>query len=120
MQLQFRREAGCLLGYVSGELDLSSAAAFRDKVDAELRKLGEANLILNLKGLEFIDSTGLAVLLGRHKFVTYGGGCMVLSEVPPKVVSMLEMAGLDSIIPNARDDRDALRIIQNKRGGGVQ
>lgn len=115
MNLTFHRGPSCLVARMSGELDLSSAAAFKERVDQELRATGIPNLVLNLRALDFVDSTGLGAILGRMRQVTAGGGKMVLAAVPPKVLSMLEMAGLATLMPVARTEDDAFRLIS---GGG--
>ncbi len=124
MQLVFCRGPSCIIATMSGELDLSSASSFRLKVDEELRKAGVPNLILSLKGLAFVDSTGLGAILGRHRQITRAGGKMVLTDVAPRVMSMLEMAGLSSVIPIMRTSEDALRALtldfeSSPRGGAL-
>ncbi|QUL98901.1 MAG: anti-sigma factor antagonist [Candidatus Fermentithermobacillus carboniphilus] len=111
MDLTFQKVPPCLLAKLSGELDLSTAPVFRERVDQELRRTGVPNLILNLKELTFVDSTGLGAILGRHKLITASGGEVFLVEVPPKVMSMLEMAGLLSVFKVARTQEEALRLL---------
>lgn len=113
MNLSFHRGPACLVVKLAGELDLGSASAFKERVDQELRATGAPNLVLNLRGLDFVDSTGLGAMLGRMRQVTSGGGKMVLAAVPPKVLSMLEMAGLASLLPLARTEEDAFRVLSN-------
>lgn len=110
MNLSFHRGPSCVIAKLSGELDLSSATIFKDRVDQELRATGAPNLVLNLRGLDFVDSTGLGAVLGRMRQVTAGGGKLVLAAVPPKVLSMLEMAGLASLLPMARTEDEAFRV----------
>ncbi len=98
---------------MSGELDISSAKTFRQKVDLELKRAGVPNLILSLKDLDFIDSTGLGSVLGRHKQITSSGGNMILTDIPPKILSMIEMAGLASVLRVARSLDEALRILES-------
>jgi stage II sporulation protein AA (anti-sigma F factor antagonist) len=105
---------------MSGELDLSSAAAFKERVDRELRATGLPNLILNLRNLDFVDSTGLGAILGRMRQITSGGGRMVLASVPPRVMSMLEMAGLASLMPIARTEEDAFRLASGEGPAGPE
>lgn len=120
----YKKRSSCLVAKVTGELDLSSATLFRDRVDQELRKTGIPNLILNLKGLTFVDSTGLGAILGRHKRVTSAGGKLVLVDVPPKIISMLEMAGLLCIIPVTNTQEEAIKVISGQSdvglGGGAK
>ena len=118
MDLSFYRGPSCLVAKMSGELDLSSAAAFKERVDRELRATGLPNLILNLRNLDFVDSTGLGAILGRMRQITSGGGRMVLASVPPRVMSMLEMAGLASLMPIARTEEDAFRLVSGSCAAG--
>jgi len=111
MNLSFHRGPSCLVAKLSGELDLSSATVFKERVDQELRATGAPNLVLNLRDLDFVDSTGLGAILGRMRQVTAGGGKLVLAAVPPKVLSMLEMAGLASLLPMARTEDEAFRTL---------
>lgn len=111
MNLSFHRGPSCLVAKMSGELDLSSATVFKERVDQELRATGAPNLVLNLRDLDFVDSTGLGAILGRMRQVTAGGGSLVLAAVPPKVLSMLEMAGLASLLPMAHTEDEAFRIL---------
>jgi stage II sporulation protein AA (anti-sigma F factor antagonist) len=110
MNLSFRRGPQCLVARLVGELDLSSAPEFKERVERELRATGEPNLVLNLRGLEFVDSTGLGAILGRMRHITAGGGTMALASVPPKVLSMLEMAGLSSMLPIVRNEEEAFDL----------
>ncbi|HHY16782.1 MAG TPA: anti-sigma factor antagonist [Firmicutes bacterium] len=114
MDLTFMKTPSCLVVRVSGELDLSSAARFRDLIDNELRKTAAPNVVVNLKNLSFVDSTGLGVILGRHKTVTSWGGKFILSDVAPKVSSMLEMAGLLPVLQVARTEEDAIKRVKGK------
>jgi stage II sporulation protein AA (anti-sigma F factor antagonist) len=115
MHLAFYRNPVCVIAEVSGELDLSAAGSFRDRVDQELSRTGSPNLVLNLQKLDFIDSTGLGALLGRHRQVTASGGKFILAGPPPKVMSMIEMAGLSSVLKIVRSQEDALRLL----GGAI-
>jgi len=114
MDLTFHRGPSCLVAKMSGELDLSSAATFKGRVDQELRATGIPNLVLNLKALDFVDSTGLGAILGRMRQITAGGGRVVLASVPPKVLSMLEMAGLAALMPIVHTEDDAFRVISGE------
>jgi len=113
MEIEFHVTPLFAVARVSGELDLSSAAKFRNLFDQQLRKSGVPNVIVNLKNLSFIDSTGLGVLLGRHKAVKSWGGKFILSDVPPKIMSMLEMAGLMRVLDTARTEQDAIGLIES-------
>ena len=75
-----------------GELDVSSSPALED----ELSRLGGASMIvLDLSDLEFIDSTGLGVLVKSHQRVRDEGGRLAIVEGSGQVKRLLELTGLD-------------------------
>ena len=57
---------GVLWMALGGELDVFSAPKLREAVDVAV-PLGSESLVLDLRGLSFIDSSGLAVILGIHE-----------------------------------------------------
>lgn len=94
-----------------GELDLHGAESLR----LAGREAGEgsgADMVIDLRGVTFIDSSGLGALLGRYRQVTYGGGRVVLVGGPPQVRQVLELAGVTRTIPLYRTEREALGRLQ--------
>lgn len=83
---------------VKGELDLLTAETFRNLVERDLNRTGAQNLILDLEGLTFIDSSGLGVVLGRYRRIREQGGKMAITGVKPHVKRILDLAGLMRII----------------------
>ena len=74
----------------AGRLDSQSASAFRDRlegVDATGR------LVMDLAGVDYISSAGLAVLLWLAKRMRDAGGRLALCGVAPPVRRVLELAG---------------------------
>lgn len=110
----FHKESSCLVVKVSGDLDLSTAPRFKESIDQEMRKTGVPNLVLNLRGLNFVDSTGMGAILGREKEVSSCGGKMILTEVPPKIISMFEMAGLTGILSIVKREEEAIKLVSGE------
>ena len=80
---------------VVGRLDTTTAPAL-DKIINE--DLGETKkLILNLKGLEYISSAGLRVLLGAKKKMQKIGS-MKVTNVCEEVMEVFEMTGFADIL----------------------
>ena len=87
---EIERGFRCVL---SGELDLASEEA----VAAELtRRLAEnpALLIVDLSGLEFIDSTGLRVLLTARNTAGTNGTQLLLTTPPPAIQRVFDVANV--------------------------
>lgn len=108
--MQITREAKeeMLIVRVAGELDVRTAAAFRDQVDEWFLASDHRRLVLNLSRVTFLDSTGLGALLGRLRRVRDAGRQVVL--VPPSGVArtVLDVAALGRAVPIYRSERAAL------------
>ena len=81
-----------VLLYLRGELDLASVGQLRSLLGA----LGPDRraLVVDLSGLEFMDSTGLAVLLEAHaRHTRDGGGGLRVRAAAGRVRALLERTG---------------------------
>jgi anti-sigma B factor antagonist len=93
---------------LSGELDLASAPALRDCL-AGLAQDGVTTIELDLTELEFVDSTGLSVLVMDFHRTRAAGGSTVMCNPSPTVMRVLEITGLASIFSISTTGADAIR-----------
>jgi len=80
---------GVLL-YLRGELDVASVGKLRSFLGA---LAGRRALVVDLSGLEFMDSTGLAVLLEAHARHDRDGGGLRVRAAAGRVRALLERTG---------------------------
>jgi anti-sigma B factor antagonist len=80
---------------VSGEIHVSTAPEFSRRLNEAIAG-GKTAVVLDLGGVEFIDSTGLSVLLNGLRRVTRAGGRMALVCTNPTVMRLFEITRLDS------------------------
>jgi anti-sigma B factor antagonist len=83
---------------VGGELDLSTAPSLRQELEA-LIEGGAKDLVVNLEGLGFMDSSGLGVLVGAHKRLEGSGGRVALVCREGPTLKVLAITGLDRVFP---------------------
>ena len=83
---------------LKGELDLKTADPLRQALDKLLDRYRDRDLLLDLAEVPFVDSSGLGVLLGRYRRLAAQGRGISLTGVRPGVRSLLELAGIDSIM----------------------
>jgi len=102
---------GVLIVRVEGELDMHVADEFRHTVDDALDSCGAKHMLLNLKGVTFIDSSGLGVILGRYKKISALGGKMNAANVRPQVARIFECSGLLRIIRLCASESEALESL---------
>lgn len=90
----FRSQAdGAVVVRVVGEIDLATAPA----LDAQLRDLeasGDARVILDLGGVEFMDSTGLHSIIRAQRNADCNGHTLAFRRGSPQVQRLLELTGV--------------------------
>jgi anti-anti-sigma factor len=90
-ETQVRTEGSATVIALTGELDLASSAALEDVLE---QASGAQNLILDLRELEFIDSTGLSVLVKAHQAAQEQGRQFGLVQGGAQVQRLLTLTGL--------------------------
>lgn len=95
---------------VEGEIDLQTAERLQRELSS-LREAGAVSLIVDLRGVEFCDSTGVNVLLADLRRARERGGALVLVEPRSVVLRVLRVTGLDSVFPVCDTVDDAIRQV---------
>lgn len=83
-----------------GELDLFATRPVRQRVD-EFVGAGFHEVVLDLRGLTFIDSTGMRLLLGFNLQARRDGWTLGLIRGPEAVQRVFEVAGTSKVLPFA-------------------
>ncbi|MFJ8011281.1 STAS domain-containing protein [Streptomyces sp. NPDC096339] len=81
---------------VSGELDVYAAAPFRNTV-VDLIQLGHCRLVLDLDGVDFLDSTNLGVVVTSLKRTWDRGGGVALVITNPHMMKHFTLTGLTRV-----------------------
>jgi|GraSoiStandDraft_48_1057284.scaffolds.fasta_scaffold163872_2 anti-sigma B factor antagonist len=89
-------DTGAVVLSVVGELDIGTSDQLRTAVGRYLRP--QIRLILDLAGVTFCDSTGLAALVGVYKQVAAQQGDLLLRAPVPRVRNLLAVTGLDRVL----------------------
>jgi anti-sigma B factor antagonist len=100
---------------VRGEVHVSTAPEFSERLNDAIAG-GKTGVVIDMTGVDFIDSTGLSVLLNALRRVTRQQGTLALAVSNPTVLRLFEITRLDStfdILP----DRDTA-IARVRRGQG--
>jgi anti-anti-sigma factor len=86
-----------------GELDMASAPELEQAIMPRLE--GGAWIVLDLRALDFIDSSGLRVVVGAHRAAEDGSGrfTCVRGAIGSTVHRIVEIAGIDGVIEMVDD-----------------
>ncbi|MFE3636611.1 STAS domain-containing protein [Streptomyces cellostaticus] len=93
--------------HVSGDVDLHTAATLRAHALAVVNE-GVPNLVLDLAGVDFVDSTGLSAFIGLLHTTQQAGGSLRLADVPDRLTRMVTMTGISELMPIHPTVADAL------------
>lgn len=103
MPVSCLEEGRTVTAQVTGEIDHHAArvlmAELAGRVDAAMPR----ELTLDLGGVSFMDSSGIAVVLRTWKRMRELGGSMALQNVPPQAAKVLRAAGVDKLLPFAEE-----------------
>jgi anti-sigma B factor antagonist len=83
---------------VGGEIDVYTAPKLREQL-VDLINAGHYEIVVNLEGVDFLDSTGLGVLVGALKRVRAHGGSLRLVCRQERLLKIFRITGLAKVFP---------------------
>jgi anti-sigma B factor antagonist len=95
LSIEVSRNDGIAEVRVSGELDLATAPDLSEVLDP--LAASEQRVVVDLAGLTFMDSSGLAALLAAHKVLADGGGVLELRSPQPAIIRLVHTVGLEDV-----------------------
>ncbi len=98
MKLTTTQESGRLTLALSGELDHHEAKVLIRELEEKLDTVMPRDCILDLGGLKFMDSSGIAVILRLHRRMNALGGRLFVQNVQSQPMRVLDASGIDRII----------------------
>jgi anti-sigma B factor antagonist len=96
LRLELSERAGWSVLQVGGEVDVATAPRLREQL-IKLVNDQRFRVVVDLGGVDFIDSTGLGVLIGALKRLRSHDGRLDLVIDDPRVLKVFDITGLDQI-----------------------
>ncbi len=93
---------------VLGDVDHHTSVGLREEIDRQLAASAPRRLVLDLSGTEFMDSSGLGLILGRYRKAQEAGCELVLLRPTSAILRILHLAGVDGML-----------TIRQEKGGQV-
>lgn len=106
MQINFVEQNGVSIYRVEGDIDINTSPDLKksfDKVTGEKRD----KVVINLKGVGYVDSSGLATLVEILKNLRAYGGKLKLTNMSSKVLGLFEITKLDKLFDISAEEEDA-------------
>ena len=96
--LCYEKKRNGLFVRLSGELDHREATRLREELDEIIVQTGARRLVLDLNGLDFMDSSGIGLIIGRYKLMARRGGSVAVLGPDARVDKIFKMAGLYQLV----------------------
>ena len=97
-----RSRDGLLCIYLYGEIDHHRAVSVRSQIDEALFTRMPKKLVIDVGRVDFMDSSGLGLIMGRLAKAKEIGASLILRNPSARVTRMIKMAGLDRIIQTTK------------------
>lgn len=100
MEVKYSVFGDKLFFYLNGELDEHYAKGVKEYIETVLNKNPKAtDVVFNMSGLSFMDSTGIGMLLGRYKKLKKQGVKCFIEKPTVSVEKVLELSGIYEVMP---------------------
>ena len=98
LTLSTRTEGGRTVVTVGGEIDVYTAPKLREQL-IDLVSGGAHHLVVDMENVDFLDSTGLGVLVGGLKRVRAHEGSLRLVCTQDRILKIFRITGLTKVFP---------------------
>ncbi len=112
MKISVRHREGVTILEPKGKVTIGEGdIALRDAVH-EAINAGSNNILINLKEVSTMDSSGIGELVAAYTTVTNRGGTLKLYSLPPKIHDVLQITQLVTVFDLFDDEEEAMESYQ--------
>ncbi|MEL7083299.1 MAG: STAS domain-containing protein [Cyanobacteria bacterium P01_A01_bin.3] len=106
----YEQRPTCQIVHLTGQFDAFSEPNVRKEFE-RLLESGPQHLILDMKGIDFLDSSGLGVLIQTAKQIEGKGSLQIIGN--PRVVQSIKLVRLEKFLPLRETLDEALAAVPN-------
>lgn len=98
MSVQIEVGDEMVTAFLSGELDHHNVSGIREEIDNAVVQSNTKHLALDFRGVTFMDSSGIGLVMGRYKLLEEQGGAVELTNLPAPLKKVMRVAGMDKLV----------------------
>ncbi|MBP7176245.1 MAG: anti-sigma factor antagonist [Thermoclostridium sp.] len=98
VEITVKQDNHTLTVFLKGELDHHTAVSVKDTIDMLLVKTPFKTFVLDMAGVNFMDSSGIGLIAGRFNRVRSIGGKMIIANPGPSLLRILKMSGIEKLM----------------------
>jgi len=108
MRITERKDGDVTILELKGKITIGVGDVALRQAVAEVLEAGGLNILLNMKSVTTMDSSGIGELVSTYTTVTNRGGKLKLLHLPPKVSDILQITQLITVFEVHDDEAEAV------------
>ena len=105
MEIKIINDEETATAFIQGDIDHHTAKDIREQIDGYVQERRPRLLNLDFSSVQFMDSSGIGLIMGRHTRMQAVGGMLVVREPNERIMKIFELAGLTRIVSVERESR---------------
>lgn len=86
-----------LTALIEGDIDHHNAKEIRESIDRKIEEESPSLLELDFSKVQFMDSSGIGLIMGRYKLMHALDGNLQVINIPKNIKKLIKLAGLASL-----------------------
>ena len=101
--MDYQVQENCLTIFLPKEVDHHNAEEIRKSADSVIEKNHIKYVIFDFKDTEFMDSSGIGLIMGRHKLISECGGKLIVKNPQFYIKRVLKLSGIERLVKITND-----------------
>jgi anti-anti-sigma factor len=118
MTVEFEQKNQVCTLHLKGKIATGSDVAYLRERAEQLKSMNYRKVIVDCHELPYLDSTGIAFLVGIFTSIKNAGGDCALVQLTPRVREVLDLTHLTSVIPVHDTEKAALAAFSEQKESG--
>lgn len=103
MNIDIKSDGRNAVAILSGEIDHHNAKEIREELDRYILSEQPKELSMDFKGISFMDSSGIGLIMGRHKLISECGGNLIVRNPQQYIKRVLKISGIERLVKIIND-----------------
>jgi len=103
MKIDIISKEGGATANLQGEIDHHNAKEIREELDRYIISSQPEQLEIDFSGISFMDSSGIGLIMGRHKLITECGGKLIVKNPQSYIKRVLKISGIERLVKIIND-----------------
>ncbi len=98
LDITVKQDRSVLTVFLKGELDHHTTSKIKDTIDLLILESSVKMLVLDMREVTFMDSSGIGMIAGRYRRVLSFGGSMTIKNANNVISKVLKMSGINKLM----------------------